>query len=186
MRATPSQSASSPARIASFPLNLVVVEFEIEVSHTRVTAINQDQLEDVRLVDVAGIVSDTGPVHAKRIVPANRARAVRHQWAVACVHISEARCDDRWNPATCDTKWGKGGEGRAERDVAVVVDVCLRVRRAKEVGRESEVDQAGRSVVVCWKVVRGKAWVGSDSLSSDRRRKRTQRQCTGAKGQLAA
>src|SRR6185312_17165390 len=48
VRATASQSARTSARIASLPLNLVVVELEIEISHTRVAAINQDQLEDVR------------------------------------------------------------------------------------------------------------------------------------------
>src|SRR6185437_1461849 len=162
-RAGAAQPSRPSAHVARFPLDLVVVELEVEVADARVATIYHNQLKDVRLVGVLTEIADARPVDSEGVMTVHHPGPVRHYRTGAGVNVPKEWSDDLGIGAR-ETEGREGAERTIERNVPIVVNVRLRVRGAEQVRRESEVDQTGGSVVVSGKIVRGEACVGPDCL----------------------
>jgi len=135
--------------LARFPRDGVVVELDVEIARVDVRTLRQDHLEAV----VDGQLrenTNVDVVDAENIPSTKSVSAVAHQTRprAAGVHVCEERRDDRTEAAVGDGCRRVSTQGVIEGDVAVVVDVGLRVVRGIDVSREAQSDLTGGPVVI--------------------------------------
>ena len=126
------------AAIAGFPLDLVIVEFNVEITGPGVEALDEHELEFIELVSVAAVVAHPGPVDAERGSAVDDAGAIPDivVWrSRARVHVGEEWSDLRQLAGGWQTGRRVGAIGDAKCHVAVIIDEQIRVRRTKEVDR---------------------------------------------------
>ena len=90
----PRPSLHTSPTFTGFPLNLPVVEFDVEIPGRNVRAIDQHQLEVVGLVRAFVKVSNARPGHTERIVTVDGSRAVGDGVSGAGINVAEERRDD--------------------------------------------------------------------------------------------
>src|SRR5262249_58836155 len=82
-----------PARPASLPLNLIVVEFDVKVSGAGVGTIDQNQLEGIELIHAVCKVADLRPFHAEGVPPVDSCcgKSIVHQAAAGTsgIHVTK-------------------------------------------------------------------------------------------------
>lgn len=135
------------AGFSALPLDLVVVENDVEVTGSDIRAIDQDQLEAVAIgmTGVAGVIVDIDPVDAKGRSSFEAARAIAHRVAgIASIDVGKEGRDD-FAAGGGQVERRVFAQGLVKGDVAVVVDIELGASDAEEIHRETDRQQDAAS-----------------------------------------
>src|SRR5207244_10902342 len=81
------QSVGAAASIAGFPLDLIVIEFDVEISCARIRAIDNQQLERVELIEVSGVVTDGRPFDTEGVTSIESVVPVMDKVARTSIHV---------------------------------------------------------------------------------------------------
>ena len=130
LRRVSTEPVLAVARVAGLPVDVALVELEVEVALTCVGTVNDNELEQVPFVLVVGEVADAVPRHAERGVTVEIAAAISDDVIVrvgairAGVHVGEEGGEHRRDIVAARQALRRvDAIRRAKGDVAVVVDV---------------------------------------------------------------
>ena len=132
------------ARLAGVPLDLAVVELDVEVARSDVRTIDQEHLEVVQNGRDLAVTTDPRPVDAERGVTVDGSGSEGDRVADARVHVGEEGRDDR-DGGGVQRNGRVFGEGLPEGEVAVVVQVQRPIGVPVEVDRERQVQRRRRA-----------------------------------------